>query len=88
MNAARMIIRQKGILALDAKRQIARDEQIEDSIDAIRRNAPSHDCAQPFSNFIGADWLTCLGKNLEHIAAHFGPLLAFSSQDRASRIGQ
>jgi len=73
-----MTICKECVLALNAQGKVARNEQIKDPIDAVRRYPAPHDCAEPFGDFISADGLAGLGEDFEDMRAHLRPLLAIS----------
>src|SRR3546814_3713711 len=73
VQAARVAVRDEGIRALDPAHQIVRDEQVEDPVNAVRRDALSAILRNDVGDFIGARGLADLGDRVEDGGAHIGP---------------
>ena len=64
------------VSAFDAAGKVRADEQVEDAIDAVRRDALAAGLRHRVGDVIGRGRLIEASKRLEHRRAHLGPLFA------------
>jgi hypothetical protein len=77
-----------GIGALDSPREVGADEQIEDPVNAVGRDAPPFGFGDRFGDIIGRGRLGEPGERVEHRRAHPSPLLALAGQPVLGRGAQ
>ena len=80
-----MLVRDIGVGALDAASEIGADEQVEDPVDAVRRDPAVLVLRNLFRDVVGARRPVEARQRGEHGRAHVGPLLALIGQPRARR---
>src|SRR3990167_6831798 len=88
VQAARMAVRDKGVRALDTADQVIRDEQVEDAVNAVRRDALAASLRHDVGNFIGAGGFADFGDRVENLGAHIGPGFARALERGLRRLGE
>ena len=76
MQAIGMVVGDIGVGALDPPGEIGADEQIEDAVDAVRRDPPPFRLRDLVGDVVGGSGAVEAGEGLEHGGAHLRPLLA------------
>src|SRR3546814_2721107 len=76
VEAARMAVRDEGVGAFDAADQMVGNEQVENPIDAVRRDALAALLRHDVGDLIGARRLADLRDGVENLGTHVGPGLA------------
>jgi len=88
VQAVGMGIRHIGIRAFDTAREVGADEQVEDPIDAIGRDAPVLVLRNGLGNIVSAGRPIEGCERFEDCGSHVGPLLAAALQVLASGIAE
>ena len=86
--ATRMSVGDIGVRTLNAHRDIVRDEQVKDAIDAVWRNPLAPQFGDIVSNVIGGRRLFFSREGIEDGSAHWRPLLILSLQSVAGCVCQ
>src|SRR3546814_19777110 len=73
VEAARMAVRDEGVGAFDAADQIVGNEQVENPIDAVRRDALAAILRHDVGDLIGARRLAHLRAGVDTLGTHVGP---------------
>ena len=88
VEAAGVAVRDEGVGAFDAADEVVRDEQVEDAIDAVGRDALAALLRDDVGDFIGARGLADFGDSVENLGAHVGPRFARALERGLRRLGE
>lgn len=85
MEAVGVVVRDIGVRAFNATCKICSDEQVKDSVDAIRGDPAVLRLRNGLGDIVGAGGAVERSESIENRAAHVGPLFALALQPRARR---
>jgi hypothetical protein len=80
VQALGMLVGDISVGALDAAGEVRTDEQVENAIDAVGRDAAPLGLRYRLGNVIGAGRLVESRQRIEHGGAHVGPLLTLAQE--------
>ena len=88
MQAGWVLVGDIGVGAFDTAGEVGAHEQVENAVNAVRRDPLAAGLGNRLGDVVGGGWLVEAGKGIEHRSAHVGPLFAALNQPPSGGIVQ